>query len=61
MPALALSPEEFASLRELAQGLDHRAIPPKHADRLRKLGLIAVQLGKDQITAAGRSRLASGM
>ena len=58
---MALSPEEFASLREVANGLEHGGILPAHVERLRDLGLIVVLLGQPCITPAGRSRLASGM
>jgi hypothetical protein len=59
--ASTLSPDEFASLREVATNPDRYAIPPDHGARLRSLGLIYGLVTEARITTAGRSRLASGI
>jgi hypothetical protein len=59
--ASVLSPEEFASLREVAKGQHQDAIPPEHEARLCALNLTHRIFGRPSITDAGRSRLASGI
>ena len=61
MAIASLSPEEFASLQEVARGLDQHAIPQDHETRLHALSLTHRLFGRPSITAAGRSRLASGI
>jgi hypothetical protein len=61
MTIASLSPEEFASLREVSKGQNQVAIPPDHETRLCALSLTHQIFGRSSITAAGRARLASGM
>ena len=58
--ASALSPDEFASLQEVAKGFDQRPIPEVDAVRLLELDLIYKLLGLLRMTGAGRARIASG-
>ena len=55
--ASALSPDEFASLQEVAKGFDQRQIPEAHALRLLELDLIYKLLGLLRMTGAGRARI----
>ena len=59
-PAGPLTPEEFASLRELAKGLLATEVPPQHTDKLLKLGLIMKSRHEYALTEAGKSQLARG-
>jgi hypothetical protein len=59
-PAAALTPEEFACLKEVAVGqLRHDTSPPCK-DRLTELGLIEERLGDLTLTVVGATRLAKG-
>lgn len=56
-----LTDAELRSLKEIAKGAFHGAIPPDHGITLVKCGYAYNLLGHIRITAAGRSRLkASG-
>ena len=57
---LALSPEEFDSLRELSKGDAQREIPQLHWERLVGLGYAVRRLGELGLTASGIRRLATG-
>jgi hypothetical protein len=61
MAIASLSPEEFASLREVSKGKHQVAIPLEHETRLCTLTLTHQIVGRPTITAAGRARLASGI
>jgi hypothetical protein len=58
--ALALSPEEFDSLREVSKGDARREIPQLHWERLVGLGFAVRRLGELGLTASGIRRLAAG-
>jgi hypothetical protein len=58
--ALALSPEEFDSLREVSKGDARREIPQLHWERLVGLGYAVRRLGELGLTASGIRRLAAG-
>jgi hypothetical protein len=58
--ALALSPEEFDSLREVSNGDARREIPQLHWERLVGLGYAVRRLGELGLTASGIRRLAAG-
>ena len=58
--ALALSPEEFESLREVSKGDARREIPQLHWERLVGLGYAVRRLGELGLTASGIRRLAAG-
>jgi hypothetical protein len=58
--ASVLSPGEFASLQEVAEGFDQRPIPEADALRLLELDLIYKFLGFLRMTGAGRERIAKG-
>jgi hypothetical protein len=55
-----LSPEEFASLREVGKGRTQRPIPAEHRERLMSLGFIAKRLVGFGLTHEGYLRLAAG-
>ena len=58
--AAALTPEEFACLKEVAVGqLRHDTSPPS-IERLTELGLIEQRLGDLTLTVVGAARLAKG-
>ena len=57
---LALSPEEFNSLREVSKGDAQREIPQLHWERLVGLGYAVRRLGELGLTASGIRRLAAG-
>jgi hypothetical protein len=57
---LALSPEEFDSLREVSKGDARREIPQLHWERLVRLGYAVRRLGELGLTASGIRRLAAG-
>ena len=57
---LALSPEEFDSLREVSKGDAQREIPQLHWERLVGLGYAMRRLGELGLTASGIRRLAAG-
>jgi hypothetical protein len=57
---LALSPEEFDSLREVSKGDAQREIPQLHWERLVSLGYAVRRLGELGLTASGIRRLAAG-
>jgi hypothetical protein len=57
---LALSPEEFDSLREVSKGDAQRDIPQLHWERLVGLGYAVRRLGELGLTASGIRRLAAG-
>ena len=57
---LALSPEEFDSLREVSKGDAQREIPQLHWERLVVLGYAVRRLGELGLTASGIRRLAAG-
>ena len=57
---LALSPEEFNSLREVSKGDAQREIPQLHWERLVGLGYAVRRLGELGLTASGVRRLAAG-
>ena len=57
---LALSPEEFDSLREVSKGDAQREIPQLHWERLVRLGYAVRRLGELGLTASGIRRLAAG-
>ena len=57
---LALSPEEFDSLREVSKGDAQREIPQLHWERLVGLGYAVRRLGELGLTASGIRRLATG-
>ena len=57
---LALSPEEFNSLREVSKGDAQREIPQLHWERLVGLGYAVRRLGELGLTASGIRRLATG-
>ena len=57
---LALSPEEFDSLREVSKGDARREIPQLHWERLVGLGYAVRRLGELGLTASGIRRLAAG-
>ena len=56
----ALSPDEFASLREVSRGEAQREIPQLHWERLVGLGYAVRRLGELGLTASGLRRLAAG-
>ena len=56
-PDSLLTREEFASLREIARGLIAKKVPPKHAEKLLKLHLIAKPRFEYVLTEAGEKRL----
>ena len=56
----SLTPEEFASLREIAKGLLQGRTPDEHKTTLAGLGLISQRNGEWKITAAGVQRLQAG-
>jgi hypothetical protein len=56
---LALSPEEFDSLREVSKGDAQREIPQLHWERLVGLGYAVRRLGELGLTASGIRRLAA--
>jgi hypothetical protein len=58
--SLALSPEEFDSLREVSKGDAQREIPQLHWERLVRLGYAVRRLGELGLTASGIRRLAAG-
>jgi hypothetical protein len=58
--ALALSPEEFDSLREVSKADARREIPQLHWERLVGLGYAVRRLGELGLTASGIRRLAAG-
>jgi hypothetical protein len=55
-----LSPEEFASLKEVGRGVMQRIIPDDHRERLITLGYIREVIGSLTVTNIGRMRLALG-
>jgi len=55
-----LSPEEFASLREVGNGDAQREIPQLHWERLVAVGYALRRLGELGLTASGVRRLAAG-
>jgi hypothetical protein len=55
-----LSPDEFASLREVSRGDAQREIPQLHWERLVGLGYAVRRLGELGLTASGLRRLAAG-
>lgn len=55
-----LTDPEFASLREVATGICHNAIPANHRARLLHLGLVYNLLGSLRINTAGRERINQG-
>ena len=55
-----LTPEEFASLREVSKGLTQRIIPDAHKTRLLQLGFIKEVLGNLRTTDIGSLRAAKG-
>jgi hypothetical protein len=57
---LALSPEEFDSLREVGKGDMQREIPQSHWERLVGLGYAVRRLGELGLTASGIRRLEAG-
>ena len=57
---LALSPEEFDSLRQVSKGDAQREIPQLHWERLVGLGYAVRRLGELGLTASGIRRLAAG-
>ena len=59
-PTLALSPDEFDSLREVSKGDARREIPQLHWERLVGLGYAVRRLGELGLTASGIRRLAAG-
>ena len=56
----ALSPDEFASLREVGKGDAQCEIPQLHWERLVGLGYAVRRLGELGLTAAGARRLSAG-
>jgi hypothetical protein len=59
-PTLALSPDEFDSLREVSKGDAQGEIPQLHWERLVGLGYAVRRLGELGLTASGIRRLAAG-
>jgi hypothetical protein len=57
---LALSTDEFASLREIGKGSAQGDIPQPHRERLAALGYAVRRLGELGLTADGFRRLAKG-
>ena len=57
---VALSPEEFNSLREVGNGDTQREIPQLHWERLVAAGYAVRRLGELGLTASGLRRLAAG-
>jgi hypothetical protein len=55
-----LTPEEFASLRELSKGQMQRIIPRAHKAKLLHLGFIEQKLGGLMLTNLGSFRIAKG-
>jgi hypothetical protein len=55
-----LTPEEFSSLQEIADGLMQPVIPAQHRDRLVALGYIVDRTGSPDLTPAGLMRLKAG-
>jgi hypothetical protein len=55
-PAAALTPEEFACLKELAVGKLRHDTSPACKDRLTQLGLIEEAIGDLTLTEAGAKR-----
>jgi hypothetical protein len=56
----ALTPEEFACLKEVAVGKLRHDTSPDCKDRLTQLGLIEQRIGDLTLTEAGAKRLAKG-
>jgi hypothetical protein len=56
----ALSPDEFASLREVGKGDTQCEIPQLHWERLVGLGYAVRRLGQLGLTHSGIRRLAAG-
>ena len=57
---VALSPEEFESLREVSHGEAQREIPQLHWERLVAVGYAVRRLGELGLTASGVRRLTAG-
>jgi hypothetical protein len=59
-PTAALTPEEFACLKEVAVGKLRHDTSPACKDRLTQVGLIEEAIGDLTLTTAGAMRLAKG-
>ena len=59
-PDDSLTPEEYASLRELNKGLFAVEVLAEHKKKLSKLGLITTICMEDHLTDEGLKRLAQG-
>jgi hypothetical protein len=53
-----LSPEEFASLKEVSKGMIQRVIPGSHRERLIRLGFIEQVFRSLELTISGQMRAA---
>jgi hypothetical protein len=59
-PDAPLTPQEFASLREVALELLQREIPEDHREKFVRLGLVTYTFDGLRMTQAGQMRLARG-
>ena len=55
-----LTPEEFASLKEVGKGMLQRELPEEHQQKLLRLRLIKLTHDGLRLTKAGQDRMVAG-